>query len=286
MPTLAAVAILLALPWIRGGGAREGSPPPQPAPREDRVMLLTVTDPAYGRLTIPESARVVPSATERLLVFRKGACVVDRGLRSIRRAASGGSEGEEGLFENASVAPDGSGAAIAATRWEVREDRTAVEARIVWVDPFHPDGSWILALEPGRQIKELVALPLAFGAAVATFVEGDPVVDVRRIGPDGHELSRSSPQEGSVVDLAVSDDGGFLGVDFALPPKEGEPDRAIVVIDLAKGGSWRYGWTYGSDREPLGWHLESGGVLEITTAERPLRFDARGVPLRRSRRGR
>lgn len=281
----AAIVLALALPWIRGAAAREATPPPEPPARPDRVALLTLSDPAYARIQIPENARVAPSAVERLLVYRKGVCIVDRGLRSIRQPAPSGG-GEMGLAEIASVAPDAAGAAIVITRWEARVDANVVDSRIVWIDPLHPDGAWSVKLEPGRQVKEILALSASFGVAAATFTEGDPLVDLRMYGPDGRERSRSDARTGSVVDLAVSDDGGFLGADLALPPQEGGPDRGIVVSDLVRGTRWQFTWRYGSEDEPKSWYLATGGILELRTAGDLLRFDSVGTPIRGRRRGR
>src|SRR5512147_944423 len=136
---LLAGSLLAGLPWIRSSSTapRDAQPADRPqsasvavaAAAPSRVVLMGADGPEYQALAIPKSYKSDPDATLRLLVFRDGLCIRDRGLVQAHETRDGGGAGttimeETGITERAAVAPDGREAVIASTRYVSRVDLT------------------------------------------------------------------------------------------------------------------------------------------------------------------
>lgn len=253
----------------------------------NRVALYAGDDAEYRALAIPESVRTRPEEGSRLVVFRDGVPVLDRGLIDRRDAAPTGEPGiveERGLVEEAIVASDGSAALVRQTRYLDRRslrdtnDRGTLSGRerISWIDPDRPGGRWSVDLPAGRFLKEGIVVPLGSGAAVILTDSAGLGGEVRLFGPDGRESAHIAPPEGEAVDAAAAADAPVVAVDVAYPAREGGPDRGLVVFDLTHGTRWTYGWSYGSDEEPKSWSMEADGTLVVELPAGPRRFDREG----------
>lgn len=263
------------------------------------VRLFESNDPDYLSLGIPGDRRIAPQAGSRLVVFRDGAPVLDRGLRVEKwlAEADGASKPpvEEGAADDAVVAPDGRFAVLASTRFRRvasppgRPSEAPGKARgvteLVWIDPAHPEGRWTTPLENGRWIQTIVPLSPVRGVAVSTLADpDDPDADFRIYGPDGKESMRIPETEGVTAEIASASHGGFVAVDLLFPDRIGLPNRGVTVLDLTYGTRWTYTWTYGSDGEPTSWRLDDMGILEVTTPESVRSFDRNGKPIRLGKR--
>lgn len=298
MPTAVLLASLLLLAPAK---ARIAVPlPPDlvaaPDSREIRrgVRIFSKSDGEYASLSIPARAQLFPEADERLVVFRDGAPVFDRGLRvstqvtgTIRDAAG---ELEEGVAEDAVVSADAQFALLATTHFrrpalksgEPRETprRATGVTELIWIDADHPQGLWTVPLENGRWIKSIVPLAPRRGVAVSTVADPDEAdADMRILGPEGMELLRIRETEGSTTQLVTTPLGAFLAVDLLYPDRLGMPNEGITVLDLTYDTRWTYTWTYGDDAEPLSWKLDDTGVLQVTTPAAVRSFDRKGKPL-------
>jgi len=258
----------------------------------DVIRVLPSTSPDYVRLDVPPSLRVAPEASSRLVVFRGGVPVLDRGLvidvQVVPRA--GGTEGsreERGYIEDAEVSPDGRFAILLATRYtktvslrDVAE--TEGKTELTWIDVAHPKGLWSVPFEKGIWIKKVLLLSPKHGIAVSTIADPQGPADLRLFSPDGIEMLRLRGEEASVVDMRSTSHAAFLAVDLAYPDRDGLPGRGVLVIDLAHGRRWTYTWSYGDNREPVSWSLADTGILEVTTPDGLRLFDRNGKPLRAS----
>ena len=268
-------------------------------PRGDAVVLLATSDPEYARLRLPADSKLVPEASSRLVVFRDGAPLLDRGLRDERVFVSpaGGDTPnvEKGYVEDAEISADGRVAVIVSTSYrrpltspsaggQPREAPVKAETELTWIDPEHPRGLWSVTLEDGRWAKKAIPLSGKRGVAVSTCRDMDAPADLRYFGPDGAELFHMREEESSVVNMVATSYGAFLAADLVFPPRPGVPDRGILVLDLLKGTRWTYTWSYGKEGEPISWNLEETGILEIKTPGQVFRYDRNGKILGTSRR--
>lgn len=253
----------------------------------NRVALYAGDDAAYLALAIPAAVRTRPESTSRLVVFRDGVPVLDRGLLERRDAAMAPEPGmveERGVVEEGYVAPDGSAAIVRRTRYLDRRslDDPAAPAslsgqeRLTWIAPERAEGRWSVDLPAGLFVKEGLVAPLASGAAVLLTDAGGLGGEFRLFGPDGAPTARIAPPEGEAVDAATAADAPVVAVDVAYPPREGVPDRGIVVFDLTLGTRWTYGWSYGSDEEPRSWSIDADGTLVVDLPAGPRRFGREG----------
>ena len=278
--------------------ASQGAPPTETATSEaDRIGLFVAGQPDYAALQLDAARRTSPDAPYRLVVIHGGRPVLDFGLRNERQLVPAG-EGpgekmfEEGIIDNAEVAPDGRSAAILSTQYRRPAEDSAqspdgsepprpVGTSVVsWVDARRPEARFSVKVEAGRWVKEL--LPLAGGAGLALSTTrglGAPA-DFELYGPDGREVFRTGEAEGSVTDLTATSNGAFLAVSLAYPERPGLPKMGILVLDLLRGTRWTYTWSYGEQGEPLSWSLEDSGVLEVKVPGKIVRYDRNGAPLR------
>lgn len=283
MPFLPYVALLAAL------SAAASVPPPA----ADVVRVLPADSPEYLQLAIPDSVRVAPDAASRLVLFRGGVPVLDRGLAIDvqvvpQPAGSGAAKVEQGYVENAEVSLDGRFAVLLATRYKKTigfrdEVETEGKSELTWFEPAHPKGLWSVTLENGVWVKRVLLLSARHGVAVSTITDLNGPADLRLFGPEGIETMRLRREDGSVVDMRTTSHGVFLAVDLAYPERGGLPDRGVLVLDLLHGTRWTYTWRYGEEHEPMSWNLADTGILEVSTADGLRVFDRNGKPLRASR---
>lgn len=295
---------LLAAALLAANAPRAGKPEPVPLPADPLpieaagVRLFTRDDPEYLRLESPSEIQIAPEARSHLVVFRAGTPVLDRGMRRERRAVApprggAGSWMEEGVLEEAQVSADGRLAVVISTRYrravetkrgEADSDTpSASRTELTWIDAEHPSGRWTVALEEGRWVRKVIPLPMKRAIAVSTFLGPDDPADLRLYEPGGREVLRMSEDEASVADMTATSLGGFLAVDLKFPPRRGMPDRGLVVLDLLHGTRWTYAWSYGGEGEPVSWHLEDTGILEVKIPGASLRYDRNGKLLERVR---
>ncbi len=264
------------------------------APAGDIVRLFSADDPEYQSLDIPDARRVASEAVRRLVVFRGGAPVSDRGLgnekRVVERASSANaaSEYEDGFVEDAEVSLDGRFALVLSTRYRKPVDPgTGVETKgktdLTWIDPAHPEGLWSVSLERERWVKKVLLLSPKHGVAISTLTDPNGPADLRLYGPEGREMLRLKGEEASVVDMTTTSQGAFLAVDLAYPDRPALPNRGVLVLDLLHGTRWTYTWSYGKDGEPLSWSLADTGILEVKTPGGTRCFDRNGKPLKAPR---
>ena len=295
-----AVLMLAGLPWIRGSATRDADSPPPAAkisvPAASHVAVYAASAPEYRELKIPGTVRTEPKAAVRLVVFRNGQCILDRGLLDSRNEGNVGSNGslvvqETGVIERAAAAPDGREAVVASTRFVGRVDMTPGVTStandflrgvttLTLVDPTHPDGRWQVTLEDGRWVRDLAVLSASSGIVVTSFVPRDGPADVRILDASGHEKLRVPDSRADTASIATSCDAGcFVAADLKFRDAGPLPERGVIVFDLAHGTSWTYTWRYGSDAEPLKWTLERGGVLAVQLPGATRRFGPDGRPL-------
>lgn len=292
---LLAAGMLAGWPWLRSS-----STVPETTATSDgaivaestsRVALVTAESAEYRALAIPKSYKSEAAAPLRLLVFRDGLCVRDRGLVTAHTTGNGGDGRsivmeETGIAERAAVAGDGSAAVVAATNYVSRVDitpgTTSTEGDTVrgattltLVEPAHPDGRWQLTLEQGRWIKELVVLPAGSGVAVTTFLPRTGPTDFRILDGAGRESVRVPETAAETIRVEASPEGGHVAAEMLFPDGS-RWDRAVTVFEVARAGQWTYGWKYGDDGEPTSWTFERGGILNVSLASGTRRFDPTG----------
>jgi hypothetical protein len=272
------------------------APRPAPAvapPPPDRVALLASGDAEYKALAIPRSYKTAPEAPMRLLVFRGGLCVRDLGLATEQSSAGNGASGqaiveERGSMERGYVAADARTAVILRTHYVSRVDVTPGQnstendtvsggTTLTLVDPAHPDGWWQVTLEHARWAKDVLVLPGAHGVVVTTFLPRNGPTDVRILDATGHESTRVPESAAESLRIASSPEGEYVAADVAFRDDPLQPERGVMVFDLANGTHWTYGWRYGSEAEPTSWTLESHGVLAVKLSGGTKRFDATGA---------
>jgi len=258
----------------------------------DRVELLAASDDAYKALAIPRTYKTAPEAPNHLLVFRGGLCVRDIGLADTQVRESKGTGKtviveETGTTERAAVAPDGRAAAIVRTRYVSRVDVTPGESStdndtvtgettVTLVVPASPDGKWKATLEASRWVQDFLVLGNAKGVVMTTFLPRNGPKDVRLLDPTGREWLRISESFGAALRIEASADGSHAAAEVTFPDRPDGPECGVVVIDLASGKQWTYGWRYGSDAEPLSWKLFDRGVLGVKFPKGTKYFDASG----------
>ena len=260
----------------------------------DGVRILSSTSPEYAQLEIPSSLRLEPDAFSRLVVFRNGVPVLDRGLALDVQVAPkpGGEDGareEQGYIEDAEVSQDGRFAILLATHYRKTlslRDSAETEGRteLTWIDPAHPKGLWSVLFDRGVWVKGVLLLSPKHGVAVSTMNGPQGPADLRLFGPDGIETMHLRGEEASVVGMRSTSHAAFLAVDLAYPDRNGLPSRGVLVLDLLHGKRWTYTWSYGDNHEPVSWSLTDTGILEVTTPDGLRLFDRNGKPLRASRR--
>jgi hypothetical protein len=253
----------------------------------NRVEILAIDDPVYAALNVPAAVRTHPDSATRLVVFRDGVPVLDRGLVSRRTASTAEDPAiieERGFVEDAAVAPDRSAALVRQTRFTGRmavgtgQEPATLQGRerLTWIDPDRPGGRWSVDLPEGRFVREMVVAPLASGAA-AILTDGAGLGgEFRLFDAAGKEIALIAPPGAEAVDAAAADDVPVVAIDVAYPARAGLPDRAIVVFDLTAGTRWEHEWKYGSDDEPKSWSLDADGSLVLQVPGGVRRFDRGG----------
>ena len=301
-PTAILAGLCLAgLPWLRQASTAPGPPSPSGAAvavaavdAPDRVEIVAADAPAYRALAIPRSYRTSPQAPMRLLVFRGGLCIADRGLRTEHTDGGTGRAGEvvveeSGITERAAASPDGREAVVATTRYISRvdmspgvisdaNDSVQGSTTLTLIDPRHPDGRWTLTLEEGRWMRDLAVFPGSMGVAVTTFRPRNGPTDLRVLDANGRETARIPEGSAETLRIEPSADGRHLAAEVAFPESAKLPQRGIVVFDLLGKSQWTYGWRYGAEDEPVSWTLGETGVLSVSLAGGTKRFDATGRP--------
>ena len=297
LDTLLAFSLVLFAP----AKTRPAEPPPVvevdpgavPVPK-DGVRIFSRNDKDYQSVAVPPDRRTAPDAESRLVVFRDGVALLDRGLRVAKRVVGeeepSAAPMEEGIAEDAVLSPDGRYAVLATTRYRrtaptptgpgsAPEDARG-RTELVWIDPDHPAGLWSVVLEDGRWVKKIVPLSARRGVAVSTLADPeDPDGDFRIYGPEGIQEMRIPESEGITAEIVATGGGGFVAVGILLPGRPGLPDRALTVLDLTYGTRWSYTWSYGGDDEPVSWKLGDTGILEVTTPLLVRTFDRSGKPM-------
>jgi hypothetical protein len=247
-------------------------------------------DERYLALEIPPEVRSAPTATTRLVVFRDGRPVLDRGLLVERRDAPAGGTAPrpraEGVDEDAILPEDARFALVLTTLYRRSEGEAEIVAatELEWIDPEHPAGRWRRPLGEGRWAKQVLPLSPTLGVAVITMQGLEGPCDLRIHDPDGEERLRLGDAEGNVLRADAASHGGFVAADLAYPDRASSPQRAILVLDLLRGTRWSYPWRYGTDDEPVGWTLDDSGLLEIRTTSDTRTFDRTGKALSLTRR--
>ena len=254
---------------------------------------MSAASPDYRALAIPRSVRTDADAPVRLVVFRDGVCVLDRGLRESSEESNGGARGtmivqEDGIIERAAAAPDAREAVVVTTKYVSRVDVTPGTTStagdlvrgpttLTLIDPTHPDGRWQLTIEDGRWVKDVAVLPASNGVVVTTFLPRTGPSDLRVLDALGHEKLHIPESRAETV--SVRNDCGvscFVAADVKFQEHATLPERGVMVFDLAHGTSWTYSWRYGGDDEPMSWELEPGGVLAVKLPGGIARFDSTG----------
>lgn len=259
------------------------------------VKLLTKVDQDYQELVVSERAKRYPESESRLVVFRDGVPIIDRGLRISTQIAAqknpDAAEVEEGLAEDAVVSSDARFAVLATTQFkrpaQQRGDRVDLPRPAVgvtelrWIDAEHPEGKWTVKLEDGRWIRTIVPISGKRGVAIATLADPDERdADMRILGPDGVETLRIRESEGSTAEIVATPHGNFVAVGLLFPPRLNMPNQGITVLDLTYDTRWTYSWTYGDDAQPLSWKIDDTGVLVVTTPLAIRSYDRLGKPIR------
>ena len=258
----------------------------------DRVELVSASDDAYKALAIPRTYKTAPDAPNHLLVFRGGLCIRDIGLADTQVRESKGTGKtviveETGTTERGAVAPDGRSAAIVRTRYDSRVDVTpgqtstendtvTGETTVTLIDPASPDGKWKTPLESSRWVQDFLVLANSKGVVLTTFLPRNGPKDVRLLDPTGREWLRVSDSLGAALRIEASADGSHAAAEVTYPDRPDTPERGVIVIDVASGKQWTYGWRYGSDAEPLSWKLFDRGVLGVKFPKGTKYFDASG----------
>lgn len=298
MPSIGRTLLLAAglwagLPWIRsphtvprGGEEATGTV----TSTASRVDVVSKDAPEYRALAIPKSYKSDVAAATRLLVFKDGLCVRDRGLVSAHSTSNAGDPRglvteETGVTERAVVASDDRTAVVASTRYVSRVDMTPGTTStagdtirgattLTMIDPAHPDGRWQITLESSRWVKDLVAIPRDGGLAVSTFLPRKGPCDLRLLDPTGRERVRVPESVGETLRIEASPDGTFVAAELAFAD-DPRWERGITVFGPGES-AWTYGWKYGTDDEPSSWALEPKGVLAVRLASGMKRFDPAG----------
>jgi hypothetical protein len=258
----------------------------------DRVELVSASDDAYKALAIPRTYKTAPEAPNHLLVFRGGLCIRDIGLADTQARESKGTAKsivveEVGTTERGAVAADGLTAAIVRTRYDSRVDLTpgqtsaendtvTGETTVTLIDPGNPEGKWKFTLESSRWVQDFLVLGNSKGVVITTFLPRNGPKDVRVIDPTGREWLRIPESFGAALRIEASPDAGHAAADVTFPDRPDAPERGVIVIDLASGKQWTYGWRYGSDAEPLSWKLLDRGVLAVKLPKGTKYFDGNG----------
>jgi hypothetical protein len=99
---------------------------------------------------------------------------------------------------------------------------------------------------------------------------------VRILDANGHESLRVPESVGETLRIEASPDGGYVAAEVAFRDNPRFPERGVVLFTLATGTQWTYGWSYGSDAEPVSWTLQRGGVLAVKLPGGVRRFGPRG----------
>jgi hypothetical protein len=258
----------------------------------DRVELLAASEDAYKALAIPRTYKTAPDAPNHLLVFRGGLCVRDIGLADTEVRESKGTGKtviveETGTTERGEVAPDGLSAAIVRTQYVSRVDVTpgqtstdndtvTGETTVTLIVPASPDGKWKATVESSRWVQDFLVLGNAKGVVMTTFRPRNGPKDVRLLDPTGREWLRIPESVGAALRIEASSDGTHAAAEVTYPDGPEAPERGVIVIDLASGKQWAYGWRYGSDAEPVSWKLFDRGVLGVKFPKGTKYFDAKG----------
>lgn len=255
-------------------------------------MVISAGDAAYTALAIPRSYKTAPKAQTRLLVFKEGLCIRDIGLGDTQKNAEHGTPTtaivqETGTTERAYVAPDAREALVVRTRYNSQVDVTpgqkstandtvTSETMLVLVDPAHPDGRWRLTLENGRWTKDVLVLPAGKGVALTTFLPRNGPTDVRVLDSAGREMLRVPETSAQTLRVEAGPDGEFVAAEVSFRDDPHFPERGVIVLDVAHGTQWTYGWRYGTEAEPLSWKLLAQGTLAVQLPGGTRRFDATG----------
>jgi len=262
----------------------------------DRLALFQREDPENQALSIPGGIQDYPDSGLRLLIFRNGSVVLDRGLRDTRseRAEAGAAAGktlfpDSEILETVEISPDDQSGVLVRTwiRPPGKDGSLSGNVSVAWIDPDHPRGRWSLPLPPDRFVEQAHVLDQGRGIALMTATPEQSGIDFTLYDRHGDSVYHLDAAAGSVLDFRATRAGAFLGLEIAFPEDQNLPEMGILVLDRLQNGSWIYTWSYGDDREPVEWTLRDDGVLEIRTPGRSETYDRTGRPLiPRNRKGR
>jgi hypothetical protein len=249
------------------------------------IRLYEAGERDYQALGIPGELRVHPEAKARLVIFKDGQLVVDRGLEHTVRSVPrpGAPPWREEIVEKAEIASDQQFAVIQRFRFrQISDDerraagsaeaddpsrRLAVvdllSTELTWVDANYPDGFWSTVLGEDRWLSNMLLLPARQGIAVSTTTGPSGPADLRLFDQVGREVLSLDPTLASVTKLDSTLDGRFFLVDLAYPKRGIAPDRGVRIFDMAGGTNWTYSWSYGEDGEHVSYEMLETGALRL-----------------------
>lgn len=246
------------------------------------IRLYQAGEPDYQALGIPAEVRINPEAEARLVIFKNGQLVADRGLEHTVRSVPrpGSPPWREEILEKAEIASDQQFAVI--QRFQFRQisdaDKKAGESvdparrfsvvdllstELTWVDANYPDGFWSTVLEEDRWLSNILLLPARRGIAVSTTTGTSGPADLRLFDQVGREVLSLDSSLASVTRLDSTLDGSFFLVDLAYPKRGIAPDRGVRIFDMLRGTNWTYSWSYGGDGEPVSYEMLETGALRL-----------------------
>jgi len=246
------------------------------------IRLYQAGEPDSQALGIPAEVRINPEAGARLVIFKNGQLVADRGLEHTVRSVPrpGSPPWREEILEKAEIASDQQFAVIQRFRFRqiADTDKKASESvdparrfavvdllstELTWVDANYPDGFWSTVLGEDRWLSTILLLPARRGIAVSTKAGPNGPADLRLFDQVGREVLTLDSTLASVTSLDSTLDGSFFLVDLAYPARGVAPDRGVRIFDMVRGTNWTYSWSYGGDGEPVSYEMLETGALRL-----------------------
>jgi hypothetical protein len=246
------------------------------------IRLYETGERDYQALGIPEENRIHPEARNRVVIFKDGSLVADRGLEHTVRTVPrpGAPPWREEILEKVEIASDQQFAVIQRFRFrqipEGERRASAVDdpsrrlaevdllsTELTWVDANYPDGFWSTVLGEDRWLSNMLLLPGRRGIAVSTTSGPNGPADLRLFDQVGREVLSLDPKLASVTKLDSTLDGSFFLVDLAYPQRGVAPDRGVRIFNMLDGTSWTYSWSYGEDGEPISYEMLETGALRL-----------------------
>jgi hypothetical protein len=124
--------------------------------------------------------------------------------------------------------------------------------------------------------EDVLVLPAGKGVALTTFLPRNGPTDVRVLDSAGREMLRVPETSAQTLRVEAGPDGEFVAAEVSFRDDPHFPERGVIVLDVAHGTQWTYGWRYGTEAEPLSWKLLAQGTLAVQLPGGTRRFDATG----------